>query len=139
MNSITITITGWVATEPRHIVGPSGSRVTSFRVASTARHFNQEKAEWEDGPTEWFTTRIHGAPGVTVHASIEKGQPVIITGALRTHQWESESGSRTDLIIDARAIGHDLTKGVANFRRATGTSVAGAPIVEDEPDEAATA
>lgn len=133
MNSITVTVTGWVATEPRHVVGPTGTRLTSFRLASTARHFNRDKNEWEDGTTEWFTIRTFRQASVNVMNSIVKGQPVVVTGAFRTHQWDSDSGARTDLLIDAAAIGHDLTKGVATFTRSSGADTIDVPTDDDPP------
>lgn len=57
MNSVKITVTGWVATTPRHAVGPTGTQLTSFRMASTARHYDKNRAQWCDGKTEWFTFR----------------------------------------------------------------------------------
>ncbi|MBC7299107.1 MAG: single-stranded DNA-binding protein [Demequina sp.] len=120
MNDLTMTVAGWVATEPRHVVGPTGTRVTSFRLASTSRYLDRDKGEWVDGHTEWFTVRVFRGPSITVKDSIEKGQPVVVQGRFRTHEWESDSGPRTDLIIDATSLGHDLTRGVAKFTRATG-------------------
>lgn len=64
--------------------------------------------------------RTFPSAALTVLDSIEKGQPVIVTGRLRTNTWESDAGPRTDLVIDASAVGHDLTRGIATFRRAVG-------------------
>jgi single-strand DNA-binding protein len=119
MNDLTMTVTGWVATEPRHVVGPTGTRLTSFRLASTSRYFDRDKGVWADGNTEWFTVRTFRSAAITVMNSIEKGQPVVVQGRLRTHQWDADAGPRTDLVIDAMSVGHDLTKGVATFTRAT--------------------
>jgi single-strand DNA-binding protein len=132
MNDLTMTVTGWVATEPRHVVGPTGTRLTSFRLASTSRYFDRDKGVWTDGNTEWFTVRTFRSAAITVMNSIEKGQPVVVQGRLRTHQWDADSGPRTDLVIDAVSVGHDLTKGVATFTRAT----ADASLVDDAPSEA---
>lgn len=120
MNDLTMTVSGWVATDPRHVVGPTGTHLTSFRLASTSRYLDRDKGEWVDGQTEWFTVRTFRAASITVKESISKGQPVVVQGRFRTNEWESDSGPRTDLIIDAVSIGHDLTRGVAKFTRATG-------------------
>jgi single-strand DNA-binding protein len=120
MNDLTMTVAGWVATEPRHVVGPTGTRLTSFRLASTSRYFDRDKNEWVDGQTEWFTVRSFRGASITVKDSIEKGQPVVVQGRFRTNEWEADSGPRTDLIIDAVSIGHDLTRGIAKFTRAIG-------------------
>lgn len=122
MNDLLITVSGWVATEPRFLAGPSGARMTSFRLASTSRYFDRDKGEWVDGRTEWFTVRVFRAAAVTVADSIAKGQPVVVHGRLKTTTWESEQGPRVDLVIDATSVGHDLTRGIAKFQRATGTT-----------------
>ena len=129
MNDLTMTVTGWVATDPRHVVGPTGTRLTSFRLASTSRYFDRDKGAWADGNTEWFTVRTFRNAAITVMNSIEKGQPVVVQGRLRTHQWDADAGPRTDLVIDAVSVGHDLTKGVATFTRAT----ADASLVDENP------
>ena len=134
MNDLTITVTGWVATEPRHVVGPTGTRLTSFRLASTSRYFDRDKGVWADGNTEWFTVRTFRNAAITVMNSIDKGQPVVVQGRLRTHQWDADAGPRTDLVIDAVSIGHDLTKGVATFTRATADASLADASAEPLPD-----
>ncbi len=141
MNDLTMTVTGWVATDPRHVVGPTGTRLTSFRLASTSRYFDRDKGVWVDGNTEWFTVRTFRNAAITIMNSIEKGQPVVVQGRLRTHQWDADAGPRTDLILDALSVGHDLTKGVATFTRATADASLGADTSSgeasnegDEPD-----
>lgn len=134
MNDLTMTVAGWVATDPRHVVGPTGTHLTSFRMASTSRYLDRDKGEWVDGQTEWFTVRVFRGASITVKDSIEKGQPVVVQGRFRTNEWESDSGPRTDLIIDANSVGHDLTRGIAKFTRATGDAT-----LEDPRSPAATA
>jgi len=78
MNDLTMTVAGWVATEPRHVVGPTGTQLTSFRMASTSRYLDRDKGEWVDGQTEWFTVRVFRGASITVKDSIERGQPVVV-------------------------------------------------------------
>ncbi|MDN4472962.1 single-stranded DNA-binding protein [Demequina zhanjiangensis] len=125
MNDLTVTVTGWVATEPKIHVGPSGGRMCAFRVASTPRRFDRNAGAWIDGDTEWFSVRVFRGGAMTAHESIKKGQPVLVTGRLRTHSWEAADGPRTDLQLDATALGHDLTRGMASFTRAIGDATLG--------------
>jgi len=118
MNELTITVSGWVATDPKFLVGAQGARMTTFRLASSARYFDREKGSWVDGGTEWFTVRVFRGAAALVNESVAKGQPVVVHGRFRTSTWQSESGPRTDLIIDATGVGHDLTRGTATFQRA---------------------
>ena len=126
MNDLIMTVNGWVATDPSQHVGPTGARLTSFRLASTSRFFDRDKGEWTDGRTEWFTVKVFRGAAITVANSIKKGQPVTVHGRFRTNEWEGEGGTRTDLVIDATSVGHDLTRGTAEFTRAFGdASLAG--------------
>ncbi len=120
MNDLIMTVNGWVATDPSQHVGPTGARLTSFRLASTSRFFDRDKGEWTDGRTEWFTVKVFRNAAITVANSIKKGQPVTVHGRFRTNEWESDGGTRTDLVIDATSVGHDLTRGTAEFTRAFG-------------------
>ena len=120
MNELTVTVTGWAASDPRLHVGPSGVTLTSFRLASTPRYFDRSKEVWVDGQTEWFSVRLFRGAAVLAEQSIKKGQPLIVQGRLRTDEWESDSGPRFGLQLDATVVGHDLTRGTATFTRAIG-------------------
>jgi len=43
-----ITLTGLVATPPKHIVTSEGLQITSFRLASTQRRYDKTKEAWVD-------------------------------------------------------------------------------------------
>lgn len=120
MNELTITATGWAATDVRLTLGQGGLAIASFRLATTPRFYDRERGQWVDGTTEWFMVRLFRGAALTVEKSITKGQPVVVTGRLRTSRWEAKEGPRTDLIIDATAVGPDCTRGTATFTRATG-------------------
>ena len=63
-----------------------------------------------------------------VAASIRKGDPVIVSGKLRTSVWEKDGQTQERLTLEADAIGHDLNRGTAMFRRT--------PRVASEPNDA---
>lgn len=115
--SDTITLTGLVATNPRHIVTSEGLTITSFRLASNQRRFDRGQNAWIDGDTNWYTVTAFRQLGTHVATSLEKGQRVLVTGRVRIRDWESGEKSGTTIEIDAEAIGHDLTWGRATFTR----------------------
>jgi len=131
MNDLTMTVAGWAATDPKLVLSASGVNMCTFRLASTSRYFDRDKNEWVDGRTEWFSVRVFRGAATLVSRSIAKGQPVSVTGRFKTNEWEADSGPRTDLVLDAITVGHDLTRGVADFTRAT------AGDADAEPKEAA--
>ena len=112
-----ITLTGLVATSPRHIVTSEGLTITSFRLASNQRRFDRTQNAWVDGDTNWYTITAFRQLGTHVASSVEKGQRVIVTGRVRIRDWESGEKSGTTIEIDAESIGHDLTWGRATFTR----------------------
>ena len=133
MNDLNVTVTGWVATDPKLHVVPGGTDLVSFRLASTSRYYDRTNNAWVDRETQWFTVRVFRAAALLVAKSVKKGQPVIVAGRLQSHEWEGQGGPRTDLQIDAQVVGHDLTRGVADFTRAV---VDAKEPSADEPIEA---
>jgi single-strand DNA-binding protein len=116
--SDSITLTGFVATAPRHLVTSEGLAITSFRLASTQRRYDRRLAEWVDGETNWYT--VTGFRQLAVHAaaSLGQGDRVLVTGRLRIRDWSSGERSGTTVEVEAEAVGHDLTWGTTVFTRA---------------------
>lgn len=132
----TITLTGLVATNPRHITTNEGLAITSFRLASNQRRFDRGQNAWVDGDTNWYTITAFRQLGVHVASSVEKGQRVIVAGRVRIRDWESGEKSGTTIEIDAESIGHDLTWGRASFTRSV---IAAKSEAVDSGQEAAAA
>jgi single-strand DNA-binding protein len=120
----TITLTGIVATPPRHLVTGEGLPITSFRLASTQRRFDRSKERWVDGETNWFTITTFRQLAINVSASIVKGDRIVTTGRLRVRDWESGDRAGTTVELDADALGHDLSWGTTAFTRTIATAVA---------------
>ena len=120
----TISLTGLVATTPKHVVTSTGLTITTFRFASTQRKFDRTEKKWVDGETNWFTVATFRQLATNVVASIEKGQRVIVTGRLRVRDWATDDKHGTNVEIDADAVGHDLSWGTTTFTRSAATAVA---------------
>jgi len=137
--SDTITLTGLVATNPRHIVTNEGLGITSFRLASNQRRFDRAQNAWLDGDTNWYTVTAFRQLATNAAASIEKGQRILVTGTVRIRDWESGDSRGTSIEIDADSIGHDLTYGTAEFKRPTLTAERSQERTEPHQDLDATA
>lgn len=97
----------------------SGIPMASFRLATTPRKFNRADQRWEDKPTAWFTVECWRQLAQNVNESLQKGQPVFVTGRLKTREWvnaHNERQTRTNT-IDAQSVGHDLCWGSTQFTR----------------------
>ncbi|GCE78196.1 single-stranded DNA-binding protein [Cellulomonas biazotea] len=116
-HSLDLTLVGWVGSEVRHFHGPDTTPFTSFRMASTRRWFDRAAGAWRDGRTEWFTVKIWRSGALNVAQSLRKGDPVVVHGRLSTEEWQSDDGPRTSLVVEAAAVGHDLTFGTSRFAR----------------------
>ncbi|MGV8976653.1 MAG: single-stranded DNA-binding protein [Cellulomonas sp.] len=133
-NELTLTLVGWLGTEPRHYPGINGATpFTTFRMASTRRWFDRDKGVWADGRTEWFTVKSWRSAARNVAESLRKGDPVVVHGRLSSEEWSGPDGSRTALVLDAIAIGPDLSYGSARYSRTVHGSGSGPEGVEGEP------
>lgn len=117
-----LTITGLVATPPRHIVTSEGLPITSFRLASTQRRFDRSQEKWIDGETNWYTITAFRQLAIHAANSIEKGQRVVLSGRLRIRDWANGDRTGTTVDIEADALGHDLAWGTTVFTRSITTS-----------------
>lgn len=114
-NDVTVTLAGFMGTTPKLFTSPTGNDFTSFRIASTTRYLDRSRGEWVDGRTIWFTVKAWRAMAQNVAASLRKGDAVVVTGRLAVDEWTSPEGPRTNLVIEASALGPDLTRGRAQF------------------------
>jgi single-strand DNA-binding protein len=131
--SDTLTITGLVATTPKHVVTATGLSITSFRLASNQRRFDRAKQEWVDVDTNWYTVTAFRQLATNVVHSLQKGQRIVVTGRVRIRDWanDEKKTSGTVIEIDAEAIGHDLTWGTSVFTRSAAAVVAADAVAPD--------
>ncbi|MET1043790.1 MAG: single-stranded DNA-binding protein [Microbacteriaceae bacterium] len=115
----TITLTGFVATEPQHRLTDKAVPITEFRLACTQRRFDKDTQQWVDSYTNWYRINTFRQLALNSMISIKKGQKVIVSGRLRVKQWENATKSGTAVEVDADSIGHDLTFGTSAFTRST--------------------
>ncbi|MFF9910319.1 single-stranded DNA-binding protein [Streptomyces sp. NPDC013457] len=120
MNDTMVTLVGNVATSVEYRETATGG-VARFRFAVTARRWDRERGTWSDGHTSFYTVFAWRALGANLAASVSVGEPLVVHGRLRVREEEGddrqEGRRRTFVDIDALAVGHDLTRGTAAFRR----------------------
>lgn len=126
------TVSGLVATSPRHLVTQEGLPITSFRLASSSRRYDRAKKAWVDGETNWFTVTAFRQLAINSASSISKGDRVVATGRLKVRDWDNGERTGTTVEIEADSMGPDLTWGTSEFTR---TVLVREDPVDDEPDE----
>lgn len=128
-----VTLVGNLTKDPELRFTPSGAAVVSLRLASTPRRFDRATASYVDGPATFVTVSAWRGLAENVAESLKKGDRAVVTGRLRQRTWEhKDGGTRSDVEIDADAVGADLTYRVARLSK----------VVRDRPgreryDEAA--
>ena len=120
-----VMIIGNVGTDPEMRFTPSGSPVTSFRMA-TSRSYNSQEGERKQ-ETEWFDVVTWNRLAENCNQFLTKGQRVYVEGRLRTRSWEGQDGQR-----------HQRTEIVANQvlfldRRPAGTMPGAFPGAHTTP------
>ncbi|MDR1078024.1 MAG: single-stranded DNA-binding protein [Propionibacteriaceae bacterium] len=114
---ISITLTGRLGGEVDLKTTRAGLPMGSFRLGSTPR-IRRDDA-WTDGPTTWISVVCYRALAEHAAQSLSKGDPVIVEGRLRTSAWTDPKGDHHErLVVEASAIGHDLSWGTSLYRRA---------------------
>lgn len=124
-----ITVSGLVATTPRHLVTQDGLPITSFRMAASHRRFDRTANKWVDGETNWFTVTAFRQLAINAAGSVSKGERVLVTGKLRVRDWDNGERAGTSVEIEADSMGHDLAWGSSVFTRTV-------LVRETEPAEA---
>lgn len=84
--------------ETRHT--QSGTAVTQFSLATTARIKDRTSGEWRD-KTDWHDIVLWR--GERVAPYLTKGKKVFIEGRLQTRSWEDQSGQkryRTEVVCE---------------------------------------
>lgn len=121
--SDSITLTGLVATTPRHLTTSEGLAITSFRLASSQRRFDRAAQKWIDADTNWYTISAFRSLATNSASSVSKGDRVIVTGRLRIRDWENTDRSGTTVEIEADTLGHDMFWGTSAFTRVSSAQV----------------
>ncbi|GIH09315.1 single-stranded DNA-binding protein 1 [Rhizocola hellebori] len=112
----------------------SGQLAASFRVASTSRRWDKTNGEWIDGQSLRVRVTCWRRLAEGVVQSLTTGDPVVVVGRLYTRDWIDENGVRRVLYeMDAVAVGHDLSRGIASFTR-TPSQHQGISVIEDEEE-----
>jgi single-strand DNA-binding protein len=107
-----------VAQDPNLRPIKDGRNVTNLRVGATRRYLDKATGEWRDLETSYYDVACWNRLADHVRASMRKGDPVLVKGQFKSRSWEDKNGQiRNQIDILADTVGHDLSRGVANYIR----------------------
>ena len=114
-----ITVVGNVTDDPELKFTPSGAAVANFTVASTPRTFDRQSNEWKDGNPLFIRCSVWRQMAENVAESLQKGQHVIVQGALNVRNYERQDGSRgTSVEMQVYEVGASLRFATAKATKA---------------------
>ncbi len=113
-----VTLVGFVAQDPTIRATATGKQLTRVRVGTTPRYRDDEAGQWRDGETSYYDVKCWNRLAAHVRQSVHKGEPVIVKGKFRTSTYKDKEGqTKTSFEITADTLGHDLSRGTANYMR----------------------
>ncbi len=127
MRETPLTIVGTVVNDLRpKRVGDDAAMVVNFRMAANERRYDRDSGTWVDGDTLYMTIVCWRRLAENVVACLSKGDPVVVTGKVRTREYEGKDGeNRSVTELEASAVGPDLARCGADLRRVRRTGPAG--------------
>ena len=121
MSLPTLSGTGRLTADPAVRWTAGGKAVCELRVAFNARRYDRDQQQWVDGDSCYLKATAWESLAEHLGDSLSKGDAVVVSGRVRTEQWEDRNGggkrSQDVLLLDS--CGPDLARAVAKPERRT--------------------
>ena len=117
LNETFVTVVGNLVDDPKLRTIEAGKELASFRIAATSRRFDRDSQRWVDAGQLFLGVTCWRELAANAAASLRRGDPVIVSGKLSTRTYEKDGQNRSVCELEALAIGPDLARGTAVFRR----------------------
>jgi single-strand DNA-binding protein len=108
-NETKLTVVGTVCTDVGTRTTTDGDAMAFFSIAANERKFVKETGLWENGNSLFVKIRCFKRLADEVGAALVVGDRVVATGRVHTNRYTVDGQSRQDLVMDAVAIGPDLS------------------------------
>lgn len=113
-----ITIVGNLTSDPEIRTTGQGAQVASFTIANTARVYNKQTGQYEDGAALFMRCSAWNDLAQHCAQSLAKGMRVIAQGRLRQHSYQAQDGTnRTVVELQVDEIGPSLRYATAQVSR----------------------
>jgi single-strand DNA-binding protein len=123
-NEANLSLAGFVAGEPSYAkVGKNQVPKLTLRVSWTPRRRDTASGEWIDGNRSFINVICWRQLAENGYTCVRRGDAVVVRGRLDVRTYTGRDGQRkTAVDVEASALGPDLSRGVATFRRVWPTS-----------------
>lgn len=118
-------LSGNLTADPELRFTQSGVAVASFTVANTARTFNKDTNEWEDGDTIFMRCSVWRQLAENVAESLQKGHRVMVTGRLTQREYEKDGQKRIAIDLQVEEVAASLKMATVKITKTSGQNSGG--------------
>lgn len=104
----TYSIAGNLTADPELRFTQSGVAVVSFTVANTARSYNKDSGEWEDGDTIFMRCNAWRDVAENIAESLVKGSRVLVSGWLKQREYDKDGVTHRVIELEVEEVGASL-------------------------------
>lgn len=117
MNDTFITLLGNVVSDIRSVTTTNGVPMARFRLGVSPRKYDRESQQWTYRESSFYTIVAWRRLAEHTLCSVERGDPLVVTGRLSIREWERDDRWYTCAEVEAWTLGHDLARGTSQFTR----------------------
>jgi single-strand DNA-binding protein len=119
-NDAYFAVAGYVATQPRSGKTRSGAPFLFMRVAWTPRALNKATGEWADQQTSFVSVMCYRKTAENAAKCVRRGDAITLRGTVQVREYVDQAGvKRSSVDVVADSLGHDMSRGVSEYRKAT--------------------
>jgi single-strand DNA-binding protein len=120
INEAYFAVSGYVATQPKSGRMPDGTRTLKMRVAWTPRVMDKATGQWTDRETSFVTVTCYRKIAENAWACLRRGDPITVRGSLRVREFTDQAGAKRNTVdVIADSLGHDMSRGISHYSKAT--------------------
>lgn len=135
MSLPTMTGIGRATADPELRFAGNGTAICTVNLAFNSRRKNPSTQEWEDGDVFFVRATAFKELAESMAESLTRGTEVVVTGRLKTEQWEDRSSgekrSAVSLLVDG--IGPNLRYATAKVAKVDRSGTDSRPAPADDP------
>ena len=112
-----VTLIGNLGADPEVRYMPSGSAITTIRLATTSRWKDKQSGEKKES-TEWHRVVFFNRLAEVAGEYLKKGRQVYVEGHLRTQKWQAQDGQdryTTEIIATEMHMLDSRSGGTSSF------------------------
>ena len=99
-----ITLTGFLGADPELKFTSGGKALANFSVAEGHRK-RDASGEWQDDGTTWWRCTAWERQAEAAAESLRKGSRVVVTGQVRSRQYEHNGQTKTSYDVKVNQVG----------------------------------